>query len=162
MEIGFRNSPEGSKTYLGNECIERKIRTLTVSGQVSLIAALPVVRKFVDEKLREFGKAKRIVMDGRDIGTTVFQDAEIKIFMTADAQIRAKRRFDEMKMKGENPIYEEVLGNLQERDYIDSHRAVSPLSQAADAFVLDNSDMTIGEELAWLRGLIQGKLGIKE
>jgi len=102
------------------------------------------------------------VMDGRDIGTTVFQEAEIKIFMTADTQIRAKRRFDEMKMKGENPIYEDVLGNLQERDYIDSHRAVSPLSQAADAFVLDNSDMTIGEELAWLRGLIQGKLGIKE
>jgi cytidylate kinase len=123
---------------------------------------LPMVRDFVDKKLREFGKAKRIVMDGRDIGTTVFPDAEIKIFMTADQQIRAQRRFDELKQKGENPVFEDVIKNLLDRDYIDSHRETSPLVQAKDAFVLDNSHMSMGEEVAWLQGVIQGKLGIKE
>lgn len=161
-KISFRNTSNGSRTYLGEECIEQEIRTLEVSGHVSPIAALPMVRDFVDKKLREFGKAKRIVMDGRDIGTTVFPDAEIKIFMTADQQIRAQRRFDELKQKGENPVFEDVIKNLLDRDYIDSHRETSPLVQAKDAFVLDNSHMSMGEEVAWLQGVIQGKLGIKE
>ncbi len=160
--ISFKSTPSGNRTCLGEECIEQEIRTLEVSRHVSPIAALPMVRNFVDEKLREFGKAKRIVMDGRDIGTTVFPNAEIKIFMTADTQIRAQRRFDELKQKGENPVFEDVIKNLLERDYIDSNRETSPLVQAQDAFVLDNSHLNMNEELAWLQGVIQGKLGIKE
>ena len=101
-------------------------------------------------------------MDGRDIGTTVFPNAEVKIFMTARPEVRAQRRFDELVMKGENPVMEEVVKNLEERDYIDSHREVSPLSRAADAFVMDNSDMTLHEETVWMLGLLQGKFGILE
>ena len=101
-------------------------------------------------------------MDGRDIGTAVFPNAEIKIFMTADEKVRAQRRYDEMKSKGENPDFGKVIKNLKERDYIDSHRAMSPLSKAEDAFVLDNSEMSLHEELVWVTGLIQGKFGILE
>jgi cytidylate kinase len=101
-------------------------------------------------------------MDGRDIGTTVFPNAEVKIFMTARPEVRAQRRFDELVEKGENPVMEEVVKNLEERDYIDSHREVSPLSRAADAFVMDNSDMTLHEETVWMLGLLQGKFGILE
>lgn len=101
-------------------------------------------------------------MDGRDIGTTVFPDAELKIFMTADARIRAQRRYDEMVARGETPVFEEVLKNIEERDYIDSHREASPLRRAEDAYVMDNSDMTLHEETVWLRGLVQGKFGILE
>ena len=101
-------------------------------------------------------------MDGRDIGTTVFPDAEIKIFMTATPEVRAQRRFDEMKAKGQDPVFDEVMKNLLERDYIDSHREVSPLSRAEDAYVMDNSDMTLHEETVWFQGLCQGKFGILE
>jgi len=121
---------------------------------------VPYVRAFVDRKLREFGQKGRIVMDGRDIGTTVFPNAQLKIFMTASEEVRAQRRYDEMVAKGDHPTLEDVLKNLRERDYIDSHRETSPLSRAADAFELDNSDMSFGEELAWIRGLIQGRFGI--
>lgn len=149
-------------TFLGERCVEQEIRTLEVSAHVSPISAIPFVRAFVDERLHAFGRRKRVVMDGRDIGTTVFPDAEVKIFMTARPEVRAQRRFDEMKAKGQNPVMEEVLKNLQERDYIDSHRETSPLARAADAFVLDNSDMTLHEETVWFQGLIQGKFGILE
>ena len=147
-------------THIGERCIEKDIRTMEVSSQVSPIAAVPYVRAFVDRKLREFGQKGRIVMDGRDIGTTVFPNAQLKIFMTASEQVRAQRRFDEMVAKGEHPTLEEVLANLRERDYIDSHRETSPLSRAADAFELDNSDMSFSEEIAWIKGLVQGKFGI--
>ena len=136
-------------TYIGDRCIEQEIRSLAVADKVSPIATVAEVRDFVDRKLREFGKKKRIVMDGRDIGTTVFPEAEIKIFMTADPMIRAERRAAEMRAKGEEVSLEEVLKNLQERDYIDSHREVSPLSQAEDAIVLDNSHMTIDDQVVW-------------
>ena len=149
-------------TYIGDRCIEKLIRTMGVSSQVSPISAVPYVRNFVDDRLHEMAKAGRVVMDGRDIGTTVFPNAELKIFMTASDQVRAQRRFDELVEKGENPSFDEVLANLKERDYIDSHREASPLSRAADAYVMDNSDMTIKEELEWVRGVIQGKLGILE
>lgn len=149
-------------TYIGDRCIEKLIRTMGVSSQVSPISAVPYVRNFVDDRLHEMAKAGRVVMDGRDIGTTVFPNAELKIFMTASDQVRAQRRFDELVAKGENPSFDEVLANLRERDYIDSHREASPLSRAADAYVMDNSDMTIKEELEWVRGVIQGKLGILE
>lgn len=152
-------SAEG-KTCIGEDCVEREIRSMKVSSQVSPIAAVPYVRAFVDRKLHELASSGRVVMDGRDIGTTVFPNAQIKVFMTASLEVRARRRYDEMVAKGETPDLEQVVANLQERDYIDSHRSTSPLRQAADAFVLDNSQMSMDEELAWLRGVVQGKFGI--
>ena len=141
-------------TYIGERCIEKEIRSLEVAGKVSPIATVAEVRAFVDRKLREFGKNKRIVMDGRDIGTTVFPQAELKIFMTADPMVRAQRRAAEMEAKGDKVQLEDVLKNLQERDYIDSHREVSPLTQAPDAVVLDNSHMTMQEQLEWVKNII--------
>ena len=142
-------------TYIADRCIEKEIRSLEIAGKVSPIATVAQVRAFVDRKLREFGSKKRVVMDGRDIGTTVFPNAELKLFMTADPMIRAQRRAAEMIDKGENVDIQEVLKNLQERDYIDSHREVSPLTQAEDALVLDNSHMTIEDQLKWLRNVIK-------
>ena len=146
-------------TYIGNRCIEREIRSLEVAGKVSPIATVAEVREYVDRKLREFGKNKRIVMDGRDIGTTVFPDAELKIFMTADPLVRAKRRASEMEAKGDKADLQDVLENLKERDYIDSHREVSPLVQAEDAIVLDNSDMTMEEQMVWIKRVIAERFG---
>lgn len=151
---------EGGFLCISQRCVESEIRGMKVSSQVSPISALSYVRAYVDERLHLLSSGGRVVMDGRDIGTTVFPHAELKIFMTARDEVRAKRRFDEMLAKGGNPVYEEVLANLKERDYIDSHRSVSPLRQADDAFVLDNSDMTMKEELSWIMGVIQGKFGI--
>ena len=157
MDLDLHFGPEG--TYIADRCIEREIRSLAVAGKVSPIATVAEVRKFVDKKLREFGKSKRVVMDGRDIGTTVFPDAELKIFMTADPMIRAERRAAEMRAKGDEVKIEEVLKNLQERDYIDSHREVSPLTQAADAIVLDNSHMTMEDQMNWLKDIITERFG---
>ena len=142
-------------TYIGERCIENEIRSLAIAGKVSPIATVPQVRDYVDRKLREFGKKKRVVMDGRDIGTTVFPDAELKIFMTADPLIRARRRADEMISNGNDVNIQEVLDNLLKRDYIDSHREASPLSQADDALVLDNSHMNMEDQMEWLKGIIK-------
>jgi cytidylate kinase len=146
-------------TYIGDRCIESEIRSLAVAGKVSPIATVPQVRDYVDRKLREFGKKKRVVMDGRDIGTTVFPDAELKIFMTADPMIRAERRAAEMKANGADVNLEDVLKNLQERDYIDSHREASPLTQAEDAIVLDNSHMDMDGQMEWLKEIIRQRFG---
>ena len=146
-------------TYIGDRCIETEIRSMAVADKVSPIATVPQVRTFVDKKLREFGARKRVVMDGRDIGTTVFPDAELKVFMTADPLVRAKRRAEEMAVKGDNTDIEVVLKNLQERDYIDSHRETSPLTQAADAIVLDNSYMAMDDQLEWLKKIISERFG---
>ena len=146
-------------TYIGERCIEDQIRSLEVAGKVSPIATVAQVREYVDRKLREFGRSKRVVMDGRDIGTTVFPDAELKIFMTADPMIRAQRRADEMVAKGEEVDLQDVLKNLRERDYIDSHREVSPLSQASDALVLDNSHMSMEDQMDWLKKIIKERFG---
>ena len=146
-------------TYIGDRCIETEIRSLAVAGTVSPIATVPEVRNFVDKKLREFGQKRRIVMDGRDIGTTVFPDAELKIFMTASAEIRAERRAAEMRAKGEDVNIEDVKQNLLERDYIDSHRETSPLSKAEDAIILDNSDMTIEDQMVWLKEIMAERFG---
>ena len=146
-------------TYIGERCIESEIRSMAVADKVSPIATVPEVRNFVDGKLREFGAKKRVVMDGRDIGTTVFPEAELKIFMTADPMIRAQRRADEMIAKGEKVDIAEVLENLQQRDYIDSHREVSPLTQAEDALVLDNSHMTMQDQVEWLKEIIKERFG---
>jgi cytidylate kinase len=146
-------------TYIGDRCIEDEIRSLEVAGKVSPIATVAQVRGYVDRKLRELGRMKRVVMDGRDIGTTVFPEAELKLFMTADPMIRAQRRADEMIAKGDQVDIEEVLKNLQERDYIDSHREVSPLTQAPDALVLDNSHMTMEDQVTWLKEIIKERFG---
>ena len=145
--------------YIGDRCIENEIRSMAVASKVSPIATVPEVRNYVDRKLREFGAKKRVVMDGRDIGTTVFPDAELKIFMTADPMVRAQRRAAEMNAKGDAADIQSVLNNLQERDYIDSHREASPLSKADDAIVLDNSEMTMDDQMAWLREIITERFG---
>lgn len=147
-------------TFVGDRCVEKEIRSMRVSSQVSPIAAVPYVRAWVDDCLHRLASGGRVVMDGRDIGTSVFPDAEIKIFMTASTEVRARRRYDEMVSRGGQPVYEEVLENIRQRDYIDSHREASPLRRADDAFGLDNSDMTLEEEVAWITGLVQGKFGI--
>lgn len=146
-------------TYMGDRCIEKEIRSMAVASKVSPIATVPEVRNYVDRKLRELAEKKRVVMDGRDIGTTVFPNAELKIFMTADPLVRAQRRVEEMNAKGEATDIQAVLDNLQERDYIDSHREASPLSKADDAIVLDNSYMTMEDQLEWLKGIISERFG---
>ncbi len=152
IEIGFKLNEETGRpdTYLNGELVEKEIRTMEVSNHVSPIAAIPFVRTAMVAQQQKMGKEKGIVMDGRDIGTVVFPDAELKIFVTASAEVRAQRRFDELKGKGMEANFDEILKNVQERDYIDSHREVSPLRQADDAIVLDNSYMTIEEQNKWL------------
>ena len=161
-DFHFELSPEGNRTFMGERCIEKEIRSLKVSSSVSPIAAVPFVRAFVDGLLHEFGRQGRVVMDGRDIGTAVFPDAQVKLFVTAAPEIRAQRRFDEMVQKGESPSMEDIIRNLEERDYIDSHRETNPLRRAEDAFILDNSDMTLHEEIVWMRGFLMGRFGILE
>lgn len=137
-------------TYLNGENVEGKIRTMEVSSHVSPVAALGFVREAMVAQQQAMGKEKGIVMDGRDIGTTVFPDAELKIFVTASAEIRAQRRYDELKAKGQEASYEEILANVKERDFIDQNREVSPLRRADDAILLDNSNLTIAEQKEWL------------
>lgn len=152
IKITFSTDKEtGSNiTELNGKDVERRIRTLEVSSHVSAIAALPFIRTFLTAQQRSLGKKKGIVMDGRDIGTTVFPDAELKIFVTASAEVRARRRYDELQAKGERASYEEIIENVKQRDYIDTHREVSPLTQAPDAVVLDNSFMTLEQQDEWL------------
>lgn len=162
VTISFRINEETHlpETCLNGECVEREIRSLEVSQHVSPIAALPFVREKLVEQQQAMGKEKGIVMDGRDIGTVVFPDAELKIFVTASAQIRAERRYKELKAKGMEADFGEILKNVEQRDYIDTHRATSPLKQADDALVLDNSNLTIAEQKKWL--LEQYLLKVKE
>ncbi len=151
--ISFHLNPETGRpdTYLNGVNVEDKIRTLEVSARVSPIAALGFVRQAMVRQQQEMGKAKGIVMDGRDIGTTVFPDAELKVFVTASPEIRAQRRYDELRAKGDNSVrLEDILENVRQRDYIDQHREVSPLRKADDALLLDNSHLTIAEQKAWL------------
>ena len=151
IRITFRLNAEGRpETYLNNECIEKEIRGMAVSSRVSLIATIGFVREAMVALQQQMGKDKGIVMDGRDIGTTVFPDAELKIFVTASAEVRAQRRYDELRAKGEEASYQSILENVKERDRIDSGRAISPLRKADDAILLDNSHMTIPEQKAWL------------
>lgn len=135
---------------LNGEVVENEIRSMEVSSRVSKVAALPFVRSAMVEQQQAMGKNKGIVMDGRDIGTTVFPDAELKIFVTASARVRAQRRYDELQAKGMSADFDDILKNVEERDYIDSHREVSPLRKAPDAIELDNSTMTIAEQKEWL------------
>ena len=161
IEIAFRLNDETGQpdTLLNGECVEKDIRGLEVSSKVSLIAALPFVREKLVKEQQKMGLAKGIVMDGRDIGTVVFPQAELKIFVTASAEVRAQRRHDELMAKGMPADFEDILKNVQERDYMDSHRAVSPLRKADDAIELDNSHMTIAEQKAWLMEKFKAAVG---
>ncbi|UKK75960.1 (d)CMP kinase [Segatella bryantii] len=152
IKISFQLNKETGRpdTYLNGECVEQEIRSLEVSSHVSPIAAVPFVREALVAQQQNLGKDKGVVMDGRDIGTTVFPDAELKIFVTASSEVRAQRRFDELKAKGMPADYDEIKKNVEERDYIDTHREVSPLKKADDAIELDNSKLTIAEQKEWL------------
>ncbi len=152
IHISFQlNATSGRPdTYLNGELVEQDIRTMEISSHVSPIATLGFVREAMVAQQQEMGRGGGVVMDGRDIGTVVFPHAELKIFVTASPEVRAQRRFDELKAKGMEADYAEILKNVQERDYIDSHREVSPLRQAPDAILLDNSQMTIAEQKEWL------------
>lgn len=152
IHISFRLNEETGRpdTYLNGTNVENKIRTMEVSSRVSPIAAVDFVREAMVAQQQAMGKAKGIVMDGRDIGTTVFPDAELKIFVTASPEIRAQRRYDELKAKGEEASFDEILDNVKQRDYIDQNREVSPLRKAHDALLLDNSLMTISQQKEWL------------
>jgi cytidylate kinase len=135
---------------LNGEVVESEIRSLTVSSRVSPIAALPFVRAALTQAQQRMGLEKGIVMDGRDIGTVVFPEAELKVFVTASAEVRAQRRYLELTAKGDEVCFDDILRNVQERDYIDSHREVAPLRQAEDALLLDNSELTREEQMQWL------------
>lgn len=153
VRITFRLNAEAGlpETYLNGENVEQDIRGMEVSAKVSPIATLDFVREAMVREQQAMGKSKGIVMDGRDIGTTVFPEAEMKIFVTALPHVRAQRRLDELRAKGDaTTTFDDVLANIEERDRIDSTRAVSPLRQAEDALVLDNSHMTIPQQKAWL------------
>lgn len=152
IQVAFRLNAETGRpdTYLNGENVERQIRTMEVSSHVSPVAALPFVRAAMTALQQQMGREGGIVMDGRDIGTAVFPDAEMKVFVTASDEIRAQRRYDELKAKGEDADFNDILENLRERDRIDSTRAVAPLRKADDALVLDNSHMTIPEQKQWL------------
>ena len=152
INISFRLNKETGRpdTYLNNENVESEIRTMEVSSRVSPIAAVPFVRAALVAQQQKMGEDKGIVMDGRDVGTVVFPNAELKIFVTASAEVRAQRRYDELKAKGMEANFEEILENVKQRDYIDSHREVSPMRKADDAIELDNSHISIAEQKQWL------------
>jgi len=152
IEIAFQLNPTTGRpeTLLNGENVEKEIRTMEVSAHVSPIATLPFVREKLVEQQQKMGEGGGVVMDGRDIGTVVFPHAELKVFVTASAEVRAERRFKELKEKGMEADYNEILANVKERDYIDSHRETSPLRKADDAIELDNSNMTIDEQRQWL------------
>ncbi len=149
IKIGFKYNRilDRYETYLNGEYVEEQIRGMEVSDRVSGIAALDFVREFLVDRQREMGREEDVIMDGRDIGTVVFPQADVKFFMTASPEVRAQRRYRELQNKGVEVSYEEVEANVRKRDYIDSHREVSPLVQAEDAIVIDNGDMTIAEEV---------------
>lgn len=160
IDISFRvNSETGCPdTYLNGELVEKEIRSLEVSNHVSPVSALPFVREALVALQRQMGAEKGVVMDGRDIGTTVFPDAELKVFVTASATVRAQRRYDELQAKGMPADFDDILANVEQRDYIDTHREISPLRKADDAIELDNSNMTIEEQDKWLMEQVEHNL----
>ena len=163
IQIDFKYNPElkKSETYLNGKNVENQIRGIEVSNLVSPVAVIPFVREYLVAQQRAMGKDGGIVMDGRDIGTNVFPNADLKIFLTADAEVRAKRRFKELKTKGDNVNFEEILKNVKERDYIDSHRKTNPLVQAEDAVLINNSNISIEEQAQIVIELAEKKLSEK-
>lgn len=161
IHIRFRYNPDIDQyeTYLDGENVETEIRQVEVSSMVSIISKIRTVRERLVEMQREIGMMKGIVMDGRDIGTVVFPDAEIKIFMIADEEIRAERRYKELQEKGINVEFQDILKNVAERDAIDSGREISPLKKADNAYLLDNSHMTVSQQMEWFREILKNKFG---
>lgn len=159
IHISFSLQPDGTQhTMLNGEDVENEIRGMEVSGWVSPVAVIPEVRHYLVELQQQYGKDKGIVMDGRDIGTTVFPDAEMKVFVNASPEVRAQRRYEELKEKGTPADYEEVLANIKERDHIDTTRKESPLRKADDAFVLDNDNLTREQQIVVLKNLFKEKI----
>lgn len=160
VNISFQLNTQTGRpdTYLNGDNVEKDIRTMEVSSKVSIVSAIDFVRSAMVAQQQAMGQEKGIVMDGRDIGTTVFPQAELKVFVTARSDVRAQRRFDELKAKGHQADYNEILQNVEQRDYIDQHRDVSPLRKADDALTLDNSEMTIAEQKTWLMDAFGGAI----
>lgn len=161
VSFTFNSETKSNETFLNEKNVEKDIRTLEVSNKVSYVSAIGSVRKQLVEWQQDMGSKQSVVMDGRDIGTVVFPNADIKIFMTASDEVRAKRRYDELTSKGENVTMDEVLNNIKERDYIDSTRAESPLRKAEDAILLDNSKMTIEDQFDWIIEKMRSKMLIQ-
>lgn len=157
IHIGFIQTPDGQHVTLNGEDVESQIRTLEIGNLASQISTIKEVRAFLVAQQQAMGIAKGIVMDGRDIGTVVFPHAELKLFLTASPEVRAERRFKELQAKGENPVWEDVLADVNDRDYRDTHRAESPLRQAADAVVVDNSHMTREEQMEHIIEVFRGR-----
>ena len=159
IHVVFKHESDQSKTLLNGENVEGKIRSMEVSNAVSEVSTIPEVRNFISEKLREYGTGKRIVMDGRDIGTVVFPNAELKIFLTADQKIRSDRRYSELKEKGIAVTENQITQNLSGRDLIDSTRTTAPLMKADDAIILDNTHLSIDEQFSIILKLAREKIG---
>ena len=157
IHIGFILTTEGQHVTLNGEDVEAYIRTLEIGNLASQISTIKEVRAFLVAQQQAMGKKKGIVMDGRDIGTVVFPNAELKLFLTASPEVRAERRFRELEAKGEKPVWEDVLADVNDRDYRDTHRAESPLRQAEDAVVVDNSNMTRDEQMAYIIEVFRGR-----
>ena len=157
IQIGFVQTPEGQHVTLNGEDVEAHIRTLEIGNMASQISTIKEVRAFLVAQQQAMGEKKGIVMDGRDIGTVVFPKAELKLFLTASPEVRAERRFKELQAKGESPVYEEVLADVNDRDYRDTHRAESPLRQAEDAVVVDNSHMSREEQMEYIIEVFRGR-----
>lgn len=155
IEIKYNQNLDRFDTYLNNENVEEDIRSVVVSNHVSPVSKIKEVRAKLVQIQRRLGKDKKIVMDGRDIGSVVFPEADIKIFLTASLAVRAKRRFDEMTEKGLNITYKEIENNILERDFIDENREISPLTKAPDAIILDNSNMTVEQQMDWFKEIIK-------
>lgn len=164
IDLDLRHNPEKQRTeiWLNGRMVEDVIRSMEVSDHVSYIAAIPAVRRKMVEYQRLLGEKKGVVMDGRDIGTVVFPHAELKIFLTASLEVRAERRYNELIEKGMQAEFEEVKANLAKRDHIDSNRADSPLKQADDALLLDNSAMTLDQQMVWFRRVYQEIISVKD
>ena len=157
IHIDFIQTPEGQHVTLNGEDVESYIRTLEIGNLASQISTIKEVRAFLVAQQQAMGEKKGIVMDGRDIGTVVFPHAELKLFLTASPEVRAERRFKELQAKGENPVWEEVLADVNDRDYRDTHRAESPLRRADDAVVVDNSHMTREEQMEYIIEVFRGR-----
>ena len=155
--IGFIHTAEGQHVTLNGEDVEAYIRTLEIGNLASQISTIKEVRSFLVAQQQAMGEKKGIVMDGRDIGTVVFPNAELKLFLTASPEVRAERRFKELQAKGESPIFEDVLRDTNDRDYRDTHRAESPLRQADDAVVVDNSEMSREEQMKYIIEVFKGR-----
>lgn len=157
IHIDFIQTPDGQHVTLNGEDVESSIRTLEIGNLASQISTIKEVRAFLVAQQQAMGEKKGIVMDGRDIGTVVFPNAELKLFLTASPEVRADRRFKELQAKGENPVWEEVLADVNDRDYRDTHRAESPLRQAEDAVVIDNSHMSREEQMEYIIEVFRGR-----